>query len=374
MPNECFFNFLKYLFPTLLGLVVVGNFIVFTFSTIWSLFLLKKIRMNWLNRRNISTSNKEEYTRATIELNTNIFFILVLSIEAMHLFIKGIGFGLFFMFGYLPDSVTSTYSYWTACNRLQTIYPAVSSFSWLPIHLYRIGLTNGLLATLILLLGVLVYYLSQAHNNDRVNFKRIKQLLIVAYIQFLIVFMLTGIIWTFLLGAVVFVFFLAINYIWVIKYSLKLNSTLKRRRDDTYWAESNSTYLQQSRLLTQFQSRLTLFLVSLTVYLVSVLCSTIGNWVGLIPPNPCFFEPIYHFYMQEPSEEIVLAAGYISAVLLILSDLGILQFDCVLIFLNLGYLCSRWYYSRIAHSATRREIQKLLDDYNQSILTNTRNY
>ena len=366
-----FFNILNYLFPTLLSLVVVGNFIVFTFSTTWTLLLLKKIRVNWLSRRNIPKTNKEEYTRATIELNTNIIFVLVLSVEALHLFIKGIGFGLFFLFGNLPNSITSTYSYWTSCNRLQTIYPAVGSFSWLPIHLYRIGLTNGLLLTLILLLGVLVYYLSQAHSSDQVNFKRIKQLLTFAYIQFLIVFTLTGVLWTFLLGAIIFVIFLTINYILVIRYSLKLNSTLKRRRDDTYWADSNSTYLHQDKILTQFQSRLSLFLVSLTIYLASVLCSTVGNWVGLIPPNPCFFEPIYHFTMPEPSDQLVLAAGYISAVLLILCDLGILQFDCVLIFLNLGYLCSKWYYSRIAHSATRRETQRLLDEYKNSLLTNT---
>ena len=369
--QNVFFQTLNYLFPTLLSFVMVGNLIVFTFSTTWNMFLLKKIRINWLNIRKISTANKEEYTRAAIEFNTNIFFILILSVEALHLFIKGIGFGLFFLFGNLPDRIASTYSYWSSCNRLQHIYPAVKSFSWLPIHLYRIGLTNGLLLALILLLCVLVYYLSQAHSDVQVNFKRIRQLLIFAYIQFIIVFVLTGILWTFLLGAVVFTLFLTINYILFIRYSLKLNNILKRRRDDSYWTDDNLSYSQQNKILTQFQSRSTLFLVSLGIYLASVLCSTVGNWVGLIPPNPCFFESIYNFSMQEPSAELVLAAGYISAVLLILCDLGILQFDCVLIFLNLGYLCSRWYYSRRAHSATRGEVQKLMDDYRSSIASNT---
>lgn len=363
-----FFNVLNYLFPTLLSLVVIGNSIVFLFSSSWSVFLINRVRVQWLKRRDIPATTNE-YTRTTIELNTNIFFILVLIIEALHLFIKGIGFGLFFLFGYLPTNITST---WTSCNRLSPIYPAVASFSWLPIHLFRIGITNGLLLSLVTLLAVLMYYLSQAHSveGNKVNFRRIYQLLTFAYLQFTIVFLLTGIWWTFLAGAAVFVIFLAIDYILVIKFSLKLNNTLKRRKDDIYWAEGgrNSTYFEQEKIITMFQRRVFLFLTSLTIYLLSVLCSTVGNWVGLIPADPCFFQATYDVIMPEPSTQVVLASGYISAVFLILCDLGIIQFDAVLTFLNMGYLCSKYYYSRIAHGVTRRETDQLLADYKNSLI------
>ena len=365
-----FFQMIDYLFPTLLSLVVIGNTIVFLFSTSWSIFLANRIRVQWLKRRDIPITTNE-YTRVTIELNTNIFFILVLIIEALHLIIKGIGFGLFFLFGNLPPNITSTYSYWTSCNKLTPFYSAVTSFSWLPIHLFRIGITNGLLLSLVTLLAVLMCYLSQAHSveGNKVNYKHIYRLLTYAYLQFTIVFLLTGIWWTFLVGTVVFLTFLAIDYFLVIKFYFKLNNTLKRRRDDIYWAEGgeNSVYFAQEKIITMFQRRVCLFLTSLTIYLLSVICSTVGNWVGLIPANPCFFQATYDVTMPEPSTELVLAAGYISAVLLILCDLGIIQFDIVLTFFNVGYVCSKYYYSRIAHGVTRRETDQLLADYRNSV-------
>ena len=364
-----FFQILDYLFPSLLGLVMTGNCIVFLFSTAWSIFLINRIRVQWLKRKDIPVTTNE-YSRATIELHTNILFILILITEALHLFIKGIGFGLFFLFGNLPQNITSTYSYWTSCNRL-TFYPAVESFSWLPIHLFRIGITNGLLLSLVTLLAVLMYYLSQAHSveGNKVNFKHIYRLLTYAYLQFTIVFLLTGIWWTFLVGAVVFLTFLAIDYFLVLKFYFKLNSTLKRRRDDIYLAEGSKTsvYLMQEKIITMFQARIRLFLTSLTFYIFSVVCSTVGNWVGLIPADPCFFQATYDVTMPEPSTDGVLAAGYISAVLLILCDLGIIQFDIVLTFLNVGYVCSKYYYSRIAHGVTRRETDRLLADYRGSL-------
>ena len=312
------------------------------------------------NRYNIQT-----------QLNRNLLMLCILVVEALHLIIKGIGFGLFFVF----EKLNETEENFIISSNLLNSYKPVRDFRYFPITLVRVGISNGFLLFFMVLLSNLMIYLIKAYGEHK-NYKTVRLYFIFGLVQFLIVLVTMSAIQTALLGSLIVTLFSIMDYVILIRSRNRLVWALKKWRFDGGYYEDKQTYRNRSKYLLSFKKWTRALLISLSVYLISVLADNAGNWIIMIAPNPCFVERYYGLALPIPSElglTVILNLAYF---LFVLANLGTLQFDLFLFFSNLVYyITTHCYFTTPSRDrAIREKVSKMIwKMYNRPLMSNYSN-
>ena len=326
--------------------IFLTNSTVFLFSISWLIHFIAQtfsIRKSLLSiGRNVRDTEvyRKRYNIKT-HMWKNLMIICILFVEAFHLIIKGIGFGLFFIFEKLPQSLNHTIITHNFLNN----YSFVRAFRFLQVSLVRIGLTNGLVLLLLMLFSILMVYLSKAYREHR-NFYILKNYLVFGLVQFFIVLLLESIIQSSLAGSFLVFLFLIVNLLLLARSRSILIRTLKLWWTEGGYYEDRYTYNNRRKYVVRFRKWSLALLMSLMLYALSIALDNTGNWLILGLPNPWFLSHYYNIETPVPNACTLRVTLDLTSVLFILSNIGTLQFDLFLIFSNIiYYLTTRCYYT-----------------------------
>lgn len=352
--------------------IAITNLVVFTLSVGW---LVKICLETTKLRKMIQTINKIETTEEksdrmnnNIRYRRNLILIAVLIVEALHLVLKGIGFAIFFIFKYInnQDLISD-------CSRLNG-YSTEKSFRYFPITLVRLGLTNALILSLVLLLSIVMVYLAKAYNEHK-DFSILKKYLIFGIFQFVSVWITVSILWTAFEGSIIFSIFAIINCIIIFKSRNELSQALTKWKQDLEedFYEDMAAFLKREKIVKRCKQWMSVLVISTIIYLISVILDSTGNWIFMISSNPCMVSTIFGMSITELSDGALEIAFNLSSVLFLISNITTLQFDLFLILSNLAYFINKTFYINFAYQdkAIRKivknmvhEHQRLLQNYN----------
>ena len=326
--------------------IFLFNSIVFLFSIGWLIYFVTKtlsIRKSLLSiRENVRDT---EIFRKRYNINThlrkNVIIICILSVEAFHLIIKGIGFGLFFIFEKIPKSLNQTI---IADNFLNN-YSYVGAFRYFQVTLVRIALTNGLVLLLIMLLSILMVYLSKAYREHR-DFCILKKYLVFGLVQLFVVLFSESIIQSSLAGSFLVALFLVVNLVLLARSRSILVWTLKNWWTQGGYYEDIYTYKNRKKYFISFKKWSLALLISVMLYALSIISDNAGNWILIILPNPWFLSHYYRIETAIPNACTLSFTLDITSILFLLSNIGTLQFDLFLVSSNIiYYITTRCYYT-----------------------------
>ena len=283
---------------------------------------------------------RELYNGRT-HLRKNLIIICILSVEALHLIIKGIGFGLFFIFEKLPTPLNQLI---IADNLLNT-FSVVNSFRYLHVTLVRIGLTNGLVLLLMMLFSILMVYLSKAYREHK-DFGILKKYLVFGLVQSFVVLILESIIQSSLVGSFLVSIFLVVDLVLLARSRSMLVWTLKNWWSQGGYYEDIYTYNNRRKYFVSFRKWSLALLISVMLYALSIICDNASNWLLIILPNHWFLSHYFNIETPVPKAFTLSFTLDITSILFVLSDIGTLQFGIFLISSNLiYYITTRCYYT-----------------------------
>ena len=352
--------------------IVIVNSIAFLFSVGWlayigrnTISLRRKLRGISRNTRDVEVC-RNRYNIQT-QFNRNLIILCILVVEALHLIIKGIGFGLFFVF----ENLNETDNDLIISSNLLNSYGPIRAYRYLQITLVRIGITNGFLLLFMILLSNLMIYLYKAYREHK-DYKTIRLYFIFGLAQFSIVLVTMSVIRTALFGSLIVTVFLIIDYIILVRSRNRLVWALRKWQHDGGYYGDMQTYRNRSNYSLSFNKWTRALLISLLVYLISVLAENAGNWIVVIAPNPSFVKKYYWQTIQIPSDVILNVTVNFAYLLFIISNLGTLQFDFFLLFSNLiHYISTHCYFTTPSRDrAVRDNVSKMIwKMYNRPLMS-----
>ena len=321
----------------LLLTIVCVNSIVFFFSIGWFVYISRKTIS--LNRElgGISRNSRDiEVRRNRYNIETqfkrNILILCILVAEGLHLIIKGIGFGLFFVF----ENLNTTNNNEIISSNYLNAFGTIEAFRYFQVTLVRIGLTNGFLLLFIVLLTILMMYLLNAYGENR-DYKKIKYYSVLGLVQFIVVILTMSVVYTAFCGSLIVTIFLTIDYIMLFRTRNRLVWGLKKWQHEGGYYDDMQTYKHRKKYLLTFKRWTRVLLITLMVYILSVFADNVGNWIVMLVPNPCFVWHYYGIRFPVPNRKDLDVSINLAYILFILSNLGTLQFDFFLLFSNLIY-------------------------------------
>ena len=353
------------LMETFLLLILTMNSIAFLFSIGWLVFIVKesislrrKLRAISKNTRDIEV-RRNRYNIRT-HLHRNLLIVCILVVEALHLIIKGLGFGLFFVF----EQLNETDSRFIISSNIFEGFGPIKAYRHFQVTLIRTGFTNGCLLLFIILLSNLMIYLFKAYGEHK-DFKKIKLFFIIGFAQFSIVFVLMSIINTTLYGSIILAIFLIIDYIILIRSRNRLALGLRIWQYDGGYYEDMHTFRKRRKHCLRFFKWTRALLISLVIYLFSVLAENVGNWIVMFVLNPLFVKEHYKILAFSESSS---CSGYNASIItlafffFVLSNIGTLQFDFFLLFSNLIYYMLIHCYFTTPHRdrAVRQSVRNII--------------
>ena len=350
--------------------IAITNLFVFVFSIGW----MVKIVVDSVKLKQLLESSAGLQTPEQIEIQKNcqivqrrnLILIAVLSVEALHLISKGVGFAMFF---YFSIDNGENFRYIIACNRLNE-YNIVKGFKYFPITLARIGVSNGLILFLVILLSIVMVYLSNVYNEQN-DLKFLRSYLIFGIVPFFIVWITVSVLWTGFEGAIIFSIFIIINCVILFKARNKLSNALFKwqRNSEIYEELSIDTLRRREKLLTRSNRLTTAFVLSIIIYLISIILGNIGNWILMLLPNPCLVKTIFGVTIPEPSNITLEVALNFASILFIATYLGALQFDLFLIVSTIAYILVRNCYITTAYQdrIIRGNVRNMIEEQHSTI-------
>ena len=158
----------------LLLMILTLNTIAFFFSIGWLVYMSRNTISLRKELKGYSWSTRDIEVRRKLyniqtQYNRNLLILCILVVEALHLIIKGIGFGMFFVFEYQNETNNN---YFISSNILSG-YGPINAYRHLQVSLVRIGFTNGFLLLFMVLLSNLMIYLFKAYREHK-DFKKRK--------------------------------------------------------------------------------------------------------------------------------------------------------------------------------------------------------
>ena len=348
--------------------IVITNVLVFLFSIGW----LVKICLETIKLKSaIKNSRMENLEQIEIRKNLqivyrrNLILISGLLVEALHLFIKGIGYAMFFYFSF---ENSEKFGFIIDCNRLDRFY--ILAFKYFPITLARIGISNSLILFLAILLSIVMIYLSNAYNEHE-GLKFMMSYLIFGIIQFFIVWITGSVFWTGFEGTIIFSISVIINCVILFKARNKLSIALFRWKNDAeLYGDFDMDSLRRREKIVKSSNRWTYTLVlSFTMYLIAIILDNFANWILMIIPNPCLVKSLFGFQIPEPSLTTLRVTLNLATFLFLLSDVGTFQFDLFLIFSSLFYLIMNNCYITTAYQdrIIRENVRSMIDEQHSTI-------
>ena len=317
--------------------IVIMNSIAFLFSIGWltyigreTISLRRKLRGIKGNKHDVEVF-RNRYNIQT-QFHRNLIILCILVVEALHLIIRGIGFGLFFVFEKLNETDNTFIISPNILNR----FGPIKAYRHFQITLVRIGITNGLLLLFMVLLSNLMIYLLKAYSEHK-DYKKIRLYFIFGLVQFSITLITMSIIPAAIFGSLIATILLILDYVILIKSRNRLVWALRKWKNDGGYYDDMQTYRKRNKYLLSFNKWTRALLISLLVYLISVLAENVGNWVMMIGLNPFFVNKYYWLSIQFPSDVFLNATVNFAYLLFIISNLGTLQFDLFLCLSNLIY-------------------------------------
>ena len=329
--------------------IFLSNSIVFLFSISWLIYSITQtlsIRKSLLSiGENVRVTEvyRKRYNIRT-HLWKNLIIICILSVEAFHLMIKGVGFGLFFIFEKIPRLLNQTI---IADNFLNS-FSFVRAFRYFQVTLVRVGLTNGLVLLLMMLFSILMVYLSKAYREHK-NFCILKKYLLFGLVQFFVVLLSESIIQSYLFGSFFVILFIVVNLLLLARSRKMLVRTLKDWWFEGGYYEDKYTYNNRRKFFVGFRKWSLALLTSLMVYSLSIMCDNAGNLLLMALPNPWFLRHFYRIETSVPNVSRLTFTLNSTSILFLLSNIGTLQFDVFLIFSNLIYFITTHCYYTTKH-------------------------
>ena len=347
---------IPYLVGTVFHIVIVfTNLIGLIFSISWVLFIFLKLRTieNILKRLNLQSHTaeiiklkEEQQTRK----NKYCFFLSTTVLEACHVSLRLMTFSISSYFDFVPAPDCKWVDEYRAYDFITSRQPY--QFIWISLaHCFVLSLMTTLIMTIL--------FLRESYSYFEPVYDWVWRWASIGLVQFILCWALLLSPYTGLVGSILYILFVWVDYFVLIAVGRKLYALLLMRLidlqfDPIEWGRLN-------RGISKFRRVSSVFMLSFFIYIIGIICSHLGIWVGL---SPCYFEKFFSIQIFFTLEKVQLLLD-IASIIWLADYIAVIQFDLVLICVNIVYIV----YSRMSYRDINEETRRLVSRFQEDVFT-----
>ncbi|KAI6645783.1 hypothetical protein LOD99_13046 [Oopsacas minuta] len=341
-------------------IIVVTNFVSLIFSLGWVGFILVKISKIRLILRRLELLTQEPETAKILDelqtkKNKNYFFLSTTLLEASHVSLRLMTFAISTYFDFEPSAKCDWVEDYKAYDFITSKQPY--QFIW-------ISLSHCLVLSLMTTLIMTILSIRESYSYFPRCFKWVWRWAYIGMLQFIICWALLISPYTGLAGSSLYIVCMAIDFVALIAAGRKLYAILVMRLLDLQFEP-----LEWSRMyrgMTIFRRVSSVFIVTLFFYLIGVLCAHLGIWVAL---SPCYFSKFFsiHFRFTKQKVQYILD---VASIIWLIDYIAVIQFDLVLIVVNIAYIV----YSRLNYRDVNQETRSVIARYREHVISTRRSF
>ena len=339
-------------------IIVLTNFVSLVFSLGWVCYIiiqLSKIRL--ILRRLRLLTRETEIARIFDEQQTKkhkyLFFLTTTILEACHVGLRLLTFAISTFFDFESAAKCDWVEDYKAYDFITSKQPY--QFIWISLsHCFVLSLMTTLIMTIL--------FIRESYSYFARCYKQVWRWGYIGMFQFIICWALLISPYTGLAGSCLYLLCMGIDFVFLIVAGKKLYAVLIMRLLDLQFEPREWVCMNHG--ITKFRRVSTIFITSLFFYLIGVLCAHLGIWVAL---SPCYFSKFFgiHFLFTQQKVQDILD---VASVIWLIDYLAVIQFDLVLIAVNISYIVS----SRLHHRDVNEETRDLIANYREQVLYNRR--
>lgn len=231
-----------------------------------------------------------------------------------------------------------------------------------PYQFIWISLSHCFVLSLMTTLTMTILYIRESYSYYARCYRQVWRWGYIGMLQFIICWALLISPYTGLAGSSLYILCMIIDFIFLMSAGRKLYAVLIMRLLDLQFDPREWTCMYRG--VTKFRRVSSIFMISLFVYLIGVFCAHLGIWVAL---SPCYFSKFFgiHFLFTQQKVQDILD---VASIIWLVDYLAVIQFDLVLITVNIVYIVS----SRLHHRDVNEQTRGLIANYREHVLYNRR--
>ena len=340
--------------------IVITNAVSLFFSIGWVVFIilkLKKIRLV-LKRLHLFVE-EHEIAKLLDEQQTKkykyYFFMWTTILEACHVSLRLMTFAISTYFDFVPDAKCDWVQEYKAYDFITSKQPY--QFIWISLsHCFVLSLMTAIIMTML--------YLRESYSYFARSYQWVWRWAYIGLLQFIVCWALLISPYTGLAGSSLYLVCVTLDFLVLIGVGRRLHAVLMMRLMDLQYEPRE--WLRMERGIIKFKRVSSVFIISLFLYLIGVLCAHLGIWVAL---SPCYFEKFFgiHFWFSKKKVQYIVD---VASVIWLIDYIAVIQFDLVLIGVNVAYIV----YARLSYRDVNEETRRIIANYREQVLSDWRRY
>ena len=339
-------------------IIVITNFVSLLFSLGWVCYIVVKLsKIRLVLRRLRLLTQEPEFARIFEEQHTKrhkyYFFLTTTTLEACHVSLRLMTFAISTFFDFESAAKCDWVQEYKAYDFITSKQPY--QFIWISLsHCFVLSLMTTLIMTILFIRETYSYYAR--------CYEQVWRWAYIGMLQFIICWALLISPYTGLAGSSLYLLCMTVDFVFLLAAGKKLYAVLIMRLLDLQFEPKE--WVCMNRGITKFRRVSSIFMTSLFLYLIGVLCAHLGIWVSL---SPCYFSKFFdiHFLFTQQKVQDLLD---VASIIWLIDYLAVIQFDLVLISVNIVYIVS----SRLHHRDVNEETRNLIANYREQVLYNRR--
>ena len=338
--------------------IVITNAVSLFFSIGWVVFIVLKLKKIQLVLERLHLLVEEnEIEKLLNEQQTKkykyYFFLSTTILEACHVSLRLMTFAISTYFDFFPAAKCDWVQRYKAYDFITSIQPY--QFIWISLsHCFVLTLMTSVIMTML--------YIRESYSYFAHTYKWVWRWAYIGLFQFIVCWALLISPYSGLAGSSLYITCMTLDFLVLIAVGRRLHSALIMRLMDVQYEPRE--WLRMERGIIRFKRVSTVFIISLFLYLIGVLCAHLGIWVAL---SPCYFEKFFgiHFIFNKEKVQYIVD---VASVIWLIDYIAVIQFDLVLIGVNVAYIVQ----SRLSYRDVNEETRQIITNYREQVLSDGR--
>ena len=315
-------------------------------ASCWMYRIVQRVRNTFKETKSLRGDSKESTLKKIRTIKSkqskHIFFLCFMLLFVMHICVRSFIYIIFVLAEYFVEK--------QSCVEIATELNFIHSIQ---MFVFPLLLVSGtLLIAVLISLGAFLLFVRETYNYFGKKVKWIKIWIFIGAVQVIITIVLQLIPWLIMIGSVVLVCFLLIDYVFLIGALRKLVKTLNLKKiDATYKSNLKFRYRQCINGIRMLSRPL---LITLFVYIFGIAMEQLAVWTTLAR---CFV--VKYYYMDRGTYVDTSLLANIASFLWVVTYITIIQFYISFLLIALAYFCRSHRNRKEMENEQRRLISNL---------------